>query len=82
MTVVRRIVNSLTDQELLQIIADHKRFEKDGFIGDCLMRSTAQRIFESFGGNAGSVVLWMEAVANAAYRNFAERYIREMDNGK
>ena len=82
MTIVRRIVNSLTDQERLQIIADHKRFEKDGFIGDCLLRSTAQRVSDNFGGFSGNAPIWMEAVANAAYRNFAERYIQEIDDGK
>lgn len=82
MNVVRRTVNSLTDRERLQLIADYQRFEKDGFIGDCLLRQTAERISATFGGGAGNPPLWMEQVANAAYRNFAERFIEEMDDGK
>ena len=81
-TAVQRIVNSLTDAERLQLIADHRAFERDGFIGDCLLRDTAQRVADVFGGFAGNAPIWMEAVANAAYRNFAERFIREMDDGK
>lgn len=82
MTVVRRIVDALSDEQRLQIIADHKRFERDGFIGDCLLRSTAQQIADTFGGFAGNAATWMEQVANAAYRNFAERFISAMDDGK
>lgn len=82
MSTVRHIVNSLTDEQLLRVIADHQAFERDGFIGDCLLRSTAQRVADAFGGHGGSAALWMEQVTFAAYRNFAERYIKEMDDGK
>ena len=81
-SVVQRIVNSLTDSQRLQLIADHKALERDGFIGDCLLRDTAAQVADVFGGFAASAPIWMEAVANAAYRNFAERFIREMDDGK
>ena len=81
-TIVQRIVNGLTDEQRLQIIADHKNFERDGFIGDCLLRSTAQQIADTFGGFGGSAPIWMEQVANAAYRNFAERFIANADDGK
>ncbi len=81
-TIVHRIVNGLTDAQRLQIISDHRAFERDGFIGDCLLRSTAQQIADTFGGFAGNAPIWMEQVANAAYRNFAERFIANMDDGK
>lgn len=81
-TIVRKIVNGLTDEQRLRIIADHKNFERDGFIGECLLRSTAEQIADNFGGHAGNGPLWMEAVANAAYRNFAERFIANADDGK
>lgn len=80
--IVRNVVNSMTDAERLQLIADHKAFERDGFVGACLLRDTAERVADVFGGSAGYAPMWMEQVATAAYRNFAERYIKEMDDGK
>ncbi len=77
MNAVQRIVNGLTDAERLQIIADYKILEREGCIGDCMLRSTAARVADTFGGFAGNAPIWMEAVANAAFRHFAERYLRE-----
>ena len=79
---VQIIVNSLSDAQRIQIINDHRQFERDGFIGNCLLRSTAQQVADTFGGHGGMAAIWMEQVANAAYRNFALRFIEGMDDGK
>lgn len=81
-TVVRRIVNAMTDEQRIQLIRDHQLFEKNGFIGDCLLRQTAADVCDTFGGHGGNPPIWMEAVANAAYRNFALRFIEGMNREK
>lgn len=80
MNILRNTINALTDQERLQIVADHARLERDGFIGDCLLRDTASKIAETF--NTGTAALWMDAVATGVYRHFAERFISTMDDGR
>ena len=79
--VVQQVINSLTDEQRLRIIADYHQLEQTGSVGDCLLRSIAYRIADNFGCMSGGL-LWMEQVANAAYRNFAERFIDNMDDGK
>jgi hypothetical protein len=74
------MVNAMTDRQLLQIVADYEQFERDSFIGDCLLRSTAEKIKDTLGD--GSITFWMERVALETYRNFAERFIQGMDDGK
>ena len=78
-TYVSKLIETLSDKERFQIIADHKQFERDGFIGDCMLRSTAARVADNFGGFAGSAPIWMEAVANACYRYYAELFIQSED---
>ena len=49
-----------SDKELFEIVRDRERLQKDGFIGDCLMRRIAQKQKSSFGA------LEMEKVAARA----------------
>jgi hypothetical protein len=79
---VQQIVDALSDEERLQLITDHRQFERDGSIGACLLRTVARRVADEFGDQVSSPVYWMEVVANAAYRNFALRFIRGADDGK
>lgn len=79
MTIVSNIVESLTDQERLQILADHSEYENDGFIGECLLRSTAVRAMDAYGAD-GSITRMMEQVAFETYRHFANRFIAEKLN--
>lgn len=80
-TATRRIVASLSDRERLQIIAEYRSLEKNGSIGDCLLRITAEKVADCFGGGGGGP-LWMESVANACFRYYAELYINSMDDLK
>lgn len=82
MSILRDTVNQFTNQERLQIVAEHARLERDGFIGDSLLRTTAHKLTERFDGYAGGTSLWMDAVATAVYRHFAERFIATMDDGR
>jgi len=35
-------VDSISYEEKVQILTDYKQFQKDGFIGDCLLRTKAR----------------------------------------
>lgn len=80
-TVVRGAVASLTHEQRLQIIDEHRRLERDGCIGDCLLRTVAAQIADTFGGHGGMAPVWMDQVANAVYRFYADAYIRSLDDG-
>ncbi len=76
-TLVQKMVAELTHEERLQIIADHQHYERDGFIGSCLLRTVARKLGDQFGVSGLSAPIWMEHVANATYRFYAERYLAE-----
>lgn len=82
MNAVQRIVAGLTDGQRLQIISEHRYFEKHGSIGDCLLRDVAKQVSDHFGGQGGMAPVWMEAVAGACYRYYAELFINSMDDLK
>lgn len=68
-----QFTNELTEEQLLLIIADYKQFQKDGCIGECLLRSAAQVWCDNV-GNQGMIVFIMKDLANFAYQYFAEKY--------
>ena len=37
-TIYEKFLSTLTEEEMIQIISEYEQFEKDGFIGECLLR--------------------------------------------
>ena len=72
MKTLRDRVQALTKQNLQQLTEDYEKFERDGEIGDCYLRSTAEN-FAEFMGIKSSPVLWMERIAFEAYRELCYR---------
>lgn len=73
---VRDYVERLLDEERLAIIESYEQFERDGFIGDCAVRHHAEQLVKEMGvAHEGRIILWMEQLANAAYRHYALLYL-------
>ena len=66
MNKIKERIEKLSYDDVIRIIEDYEQFEKDGFIGDCLLRKTAEDI-----GVDGNIIFWMERVALEAYRYVA-----------
>lgn len=71
-----KFVESLSDDILHQMIADHEIFSIQGFIGDCELRNQAEKFLYQFGIPDTNIVLWMDRLMFDVYRNFAMRYIK------
>lgn len=68
------------DEELFEIIRDREQLEKDGCIGDCLMRRIAQKQRNSIGSSYS--VLDMEGIAaRAAFEIIRRKFPRELSSG-
>lgn len=65
-------IELLSDAEKMQLIEQFEQFEKDGFIGDCELRSLAMTL----PGSGNYVVMFMNILANECYRYFANKWLR------
>jgi hypothetical protein len=69
-----------SDEELFEIVRDREQLQKDGFIGECLMRRIAQKQKNSIGGSYS--VLDMEGIAaRAAFEIIRRRFPCELSSG-
>lgn len=71
MNAIRERLESMPRTYLVQLAEDFEQFEKDGFIGDCLLRKEAHSY--SHEGVYLNVVIVMNQVAFEAYRLLAGR---------
>lgn len=74
MQTIRGFVGQLDYDECLQIMKDYEQFEKDGYIGDCLLREKSGIVKAAYGSD--SIVLIMEALIKEVYRRLAYGYTR------
>lgn len=69
---LREYVASLTDETCIQIIKDQEQFERDGFIGDCVLREQARIVKEQVLSAQGTMItLWMDRLVFEVYRRYA-----------
>jgi|PlaIllAssembly_1097288.scaffolds.fasta_scaffold19050_4 hypothetical protein len=73
-------IERMSEPTRLALINDYEQFRRDGFIGECVLRKET-RIFQHILGvrEFANITLWMEQLANAAYRHYAHRYISLLD---
>jgi hypothetical protein len=73
-------IERMSEQTRRALINDYEQFRRDGFIGNCVLRSET-RIFQRVLGlkKSENITLWMEQLANAAYRHYAHRYFSLTD---
>ena len=70
MNQIREHILSIDRDLVVQIIRDYEKFEQEGAIGECILRTTAIRLFAPY-CTPGNVVIIMEHVALEAYRRIA-----------
>ena len=76
MRTIGALVAGFSEVEKLQLISDYEKFEKDGMIGECLLRSTANTLMP---GNP-NVVLWMREIAFECYRYYAKKFLGDTND--
>ena len=64
-------IKQFDEKTLAQFIDDYEQFEKDGFIGECSLRTAAQNLIKNFDDN---IVKWMNLIAFETYRYFSNKY--------
>lgn len=64
-------IKQFDEKTLAQFIDDYEQFEKDGFIGECSLRTAAQNLIKDFDDN---IVKWMNLIAFETYRYFSNKY--------
>ena len=70
MNTLRNHIDALDYHDLIALVNDYERFERDGSIGECYLRDTAGHfLLPGF-----SIVSLMERVAFEAYRALARCY--------
>lgn len=75
MMLIKDYIQNLSLVELKEIFANFNELEKNGFIGDCYLRTLSENIGFDISKNHDNIVLWMNQVANACYRIVAERWL-------
>ena len=71
-----KFVESLSDDVLRQMIADHEIFSQKGSIGDCELRDQTEKFLHQFGIPDTNIVLWMDRIMFDVFRNVGMRYIK------
>lgn len=68
---LREYVAMLDHETCVQIIKDHEQFERDGFIGDSVIREQANHVRDALLKATGSMItLWMDRLAFEVFRRF------------
>jgi hypothetical protein len=71
-------IERMSESTRLALINDYEQFRRDGFIGECVLRSES-RIFMRMMQDQGNITMWMSWLACAAYRYYGTRYISLLD---
>jgi hypothetical protein len=79
---IHTFVMNLSDDSRLEIIKDHAVLEKNGSIGEGALRAQTENFLSCYNGNTGVFVLWMDILANAVYRFYAEKYLDSIESSK
>ena len=69
-----------SDEELFEIIRDREQLQKDGCIGDCLMRRIAQKQKNSIGASYSALDM-EDIAARAAFEIIRRKFPRELSSG-
>ena len=68
---LREYVATLDHETCVQIIKDHEQFERDGFIGDSVIREQANHVQDALLKATDSMItLWMDRLAFEVFRRF------------
>lgn len=73
---IRKVVDEISEEERRQVIEDYEKYEKDGYIGDCVLRDVTSAVGEFTHDHP---TIWMREVAFETYRYYADKYFEEND---
>lgn len=68
-------IDKISDSEFEQIFKDYDLFEKQGFIGECVLREKAEK-WQEIIFCQGSVTKIMYDIAFEGYRKFYQRQVK------
>lgn len=75
---LREFINTLSSEQLAQIIKDYEALERDKTTGDTLLRTTAENYLRAIGITSNAhILLHMEQVAKECFRYFALKYLKQ-----
>lgn len=82
-TIDREFVASLAFDDLIQIIKDQEVYEKQGWIGECMLRKKTEELMTKiYGENIGyvgdRVTTWMTLIVSEVYRRIAYEHIQKI----
>ena len=71
-----KYISTLSGKEIFQMIKNYEELSDKGFIGDCPLRSHSKKFMAILNvGTDSMVVLWMDRLGMACYKNLALKYI-------
>lgn len=71
-------MDQFSADDYYQFIIEYDRFDRDGCIGECILRDTAEQWLKEINSPFGSVILVMRDIAMYSNRYFAKKYFVEM----
>jgi hypothetical protein len=79
--IIREFVTTLDDATKRQIIIDNDQFERDGFIGQSVIRSVTERMMKDRLDikDDPHVVMWMNILVSEIYRFYTHRFLEQVD---
>lgn len=75
-TLTATFVETLSDDVMHQMIADHELFKIQGITGDTELRTQTERFVDQYGLHDINIITWMDMLMFDIYRDFAMRYIK------
>lgn len=75
--VLREYVESLSDDVRATILEDNDSFERDGFIGDSVLRYHTETFMRLHSMHESTTATWLNFLVGECYRCFAMKYIAE-----
>jgi hypothetical protein len=72
-----KFLESFTEEDWKEIVADDQRFTKNSVIGDCLLREKAQE-WEANINYSGGVIMTMRNISHEAYKYFTNKYFESI----
>lgn len=66
-------VKNLTEDECHAIIREYHQFEKDGFIGECFLRTKGTEVMHMLLDREGYITTWMKELYVNSLRRFYEK---------
>lgn len=79
--IIREFVTTLDDATKRQIIIDNDQFERDGFIGQSVIRTVTERMMKDRLDIKDDlyVVMWMNTLVSEIYRSYALQFLDRVD---